>query len=38
VLQWARANGCPWNKRTCAGAAKGGHLDVLMWARANGCP
>jgi hypothetical protein len=38
VLQWARANGCPWNWRTCAAAARNGHLDVLQWARANGCP
>ena len=38
VLQWARANGCPWDGSTCAGAAEGGHLDVLQWARANGCP
>jgi len=38
VLQWARANGCPWDEMTCASAAEGGHLDVLQWARANGCP
>ena len=38
VLQWARANGCRWNKTTCAGAAQGGRLEVLHWARANGCP
>jgi hypothetical protein len=38
LLQWARANGCPWTKTTCAKAAEGGHLDVLRWARANGCP
>jgi hypothetical protein len=38
VLQWARANGCPWDEWTCAQAAEGGHLDVLRWARANGCP
>ena len=38
VLQWARANGCPWNKWTCAYAAKDGHLEVLQWIRANGCP
>jgi hypothetical protein len=36
VLQWARANGCPWGECTCA-AARGGHLEVLQWARANGC-
>jgi hypothetical protein len=43
VLQWAHANGCPWNDcplnmGTCAGAALGGHLEVLQWAHANGCP
>jgi hypothetical protein len=38
VLQWARANGCPWNENTCWGAAQVGHLEVLRWARANGCP
>ena len=37
ILQWARANECEWNSRTCQGAAKGGHLDILKWARANGC-
>jgi len=37
VLQWARANGCPWNIYICSQAAKGGHLHVLQWARANGC-
>jgi hypothetical protein len=38
VLQWARQNGCPWDKRTCASAEEGDHLEVLKWARANGCP
>ena len=38
VLQWARANGCTWNKDVCSKAALGGHLQVLQWARANGCP
>ena len=38
ILQWARANGCPWNKSTCVIAVERGHLDVLQWARANGCP
>ena len=38
VLQWARANGCPWDGETCELAASGGHLEVLRWARANGCP
>ena len=26
VLQWARANGAPWDEMTCANAALGGHL------------
>ncbi|KAG5176403.1 hypothetical protein JKP88DRAFT_351103 [Tribonema minus] len=38
VLQWARANGCPWDKSTCTLAASGGHLETLQWARVNGCP
>ena len=38
LLEWAGANGCPWNEWTCQGAAESGHLDVLKWARANGCP
>ena len=38
VLQWARANGCPWDEETCTCAASGGHLEVQQWARANGCP
>ncbi len=38
LLQWARTNGCPWNKKTCSAAARNGHLGTLMWARANGCP
>jgi len=38
VLQWARAQGYPWDERTCAWAAENGHLDVLQWARAHGCP
>ena len=38
MLQWARANSCPWDANTCAFAAKGGHLQVLQWLRANGCP
>jgi hypothetical protein len=38
VLQWARANGSPWDWRTCSEAANNGHLEVLKWARASGCP
>ena len=38
VLQWLRANGCPWNANTCAWAARNGHLELMNWARVNGCP
>jgi hypothetical protein len=38
ILQWARANGAPWDKWTCAHAAESGALDALKWAHANGCP
>jgi hypothetical protein len=38
VLQWLRANGCPWDEETCSTAARGGQLEVLQWLRANGCP
>lgn len=38
LIVWARANRCPWNERTCALAAKGGHLEVLKLLRDNGCP
>ena len=38
MLQWARANGCAWDARTCEFAAEGGHVEVVQWARANGCP
>jgi hypothetical protein len=32
VLQWARANGCPWDeRRTRQRAAEGCHLEVLQW-------
>jgi hypothetical protein len=38
VLQWARQNGCEWDKWTCSYAAGRGHLEVLQWAHQNGCP
>ena len=38
MLQWARAQGCPWHEWTCAHAADGSHLVVLQWLRAEGCP
>jgi hypothetical protein len=33
VLQWARAQDCPWEVDVCAYAALGGHLHVLQWAQ-----
>jgi hypothetical protein len=38
VLQWARANGCPWNKYTIVRVCQYGHDDVVIWAKANGAP
>ncbi len=38
MLQWARANGCPWDAIVCRVAACTGRLEVLQWLRANGCP
>jgi len=37
-LKARRKNHCPWGEWTCAGAAKGGHLEILKWLRANDCP
>ena len=38
VLQWARAQGCPWDEDTCIMAGTNGHLKVLQWAVIHGCP
>ncbi|AVK76332.1 hypothetical protein pneo_cds_725 [Pandoravirus neocaledonia] len=38
TLQWARANGCPWDERVCIAATTFRCLDVLKWAVENGCP
>ena len=38
VLQWARANDCPWDVTTVDRAERRGHDHVVEWARANGCP
>ena len=38
VLQWACADDCYWDEKTCSYATEGGHLELLQWARANGCP
>lgn len=37
VLQWLRAQGCPWDYETNCAAATSGRLDALRWAVANGC-
>jgi hypothetical protein len=37
VLQWARANGCDWDRDECSAAAEeDGHLAVLQWLHGNG--
>jgi hypothetical protein len=38
VLQWARANGCPWDKTTLSVARAMDHFEMVNWAIANGCP
>ena len=38
MVMFAEENGCPWNEKTCADAAEGGHLDVLKYLHENGCP
>jgi hypothetical protein len=38
VLQWLRANGCPWNRQTLIEAKLSRHLELFNWAIANGCP
>ena len=38
ILQWARANECPWNGTTCAEAFTNGQFKVFLWAQDNGCP
>ena len=38
ILQWVRAEGCPWNAPTCAMASLYGHMDILMWAKSQECP
>jgi len=37
-LAWAKDNRCPWDSRTCALAAAGGHLAALKWLREHHCP
>ena len=38
LVQWLRAEGCPWHHLTCEYAVEKGHVEVLRWARENGRP
>ncbi len=38
VLQWLRAQRCPWNADTCRSAAENGDFEVLQWLREQECP
>ena len=31
LAKWLRANGCPWDRWSCAFAAGNGRLEVLKW-------
>ena len=37
LLQWARAQGCPWRQRTVTCAIASGHVGMLEWMMAHGC-
>lgn len=38
MLQYARANGCPWEAKIISWASKAGHEPVVRWILDNGCP
>ena len=38
LVQWLRAEGCPWHPNTCYYAVDYGHVEVLRWVRQSGCP
>ena len=38
VFEICTRKGCPWDKWTCADAAKGGHLECLKYSHEKGCP
>ena len=38
MLQWMRAQGCPWDESTTYAAAQKGNIEILRWARSQGCP
>jgi hypothetical protein len=36
ILQWARANGCPWEAEECFNlTAEFGHTDIVEWINGN---
>ena len=37
LVQWLRAEGCPWDNWTCFTAIRSGRVEVLRWGRENGC-
>jgi hypothetical protein len=38
VLQFLRAQGCPWHSKVSSIAAERGELESLRWLQENGCP
>ena len=38
ILQWARANGCPWDINTFGDTRAKAYLEMKNWAKANGWP
>ncbi|CAB9526442.1 ankyrin containing protein (ISS) [Seminavis robusta] len=38
IMLWAKQEGFPWSKWTCAWAARNGHLEMFQWLREHGCP
>jgi hypothetical protein len=38
ALEWLRAAGCRWDRRTVVAALAAGHKETAEWARSQGCP
>jgi hypothetical protein len=38
VLQFLRAQGCPWDETLSRAAARRGNLEMLRWLQQHGCP
>lgn len=38
MLRFLFDEGCPWDRRTCAAAARNSDLEALRWLREKGCP